>query len=256
MPGDRENCTAPDGGVGGSFAELFQRAGRAYGLDPALLWAVAMTESSLNPRAVSPVGAMGLMQLMPDTARMLGCEDPFDPAQNIDAGTRYLRQLLDQFGDVALALAAYNAGPHVVERYGGIPPYRETMAYVEKVQRLWRVARERQGGGGWAGGQVPPGAAPGAATQESPPATAGGAVPAAPPVREEAHAAGTQRPARVARQSAPSGDAEPPAQVTRENAPAAGEHPGAAGAATPDPRTGGLPRRLFQAWARWRRRNA
>lgn len=122
--------------VSAPFLELFRRAAEAHRLDPRLLWAVAMAESSLNPRAVSSAGAIGLMQLMPDTARLLGCRDPFDASQNVEAGARYLRQLLDQFGDIPLALAAYNAGPHVVERYGGIPPYPETQDYVKRVLRL------------------------------------------------------------------------------------------------------------------------
>ena len=125
----------------GPFLELFQRAARDHGVDPQLLWAVAMAESSLNPQAVSATGALGLMQLMPETAQQLGCHDPLDPEQNVQAGARYLRQLLDQFGDVALALAAYNAGPPAVERYGGVPPYRETQDYVRRVLDLWEQAR-------------------------------------------------------------------------------------------------------------------
>ena len=129
---------------GGRFYDLFVAAARRHGLDPDLLWAVARAESGLNPHAVSPAGAMGLMQLMPATARALGVRDPFDPEQNVEAGARYLRQQLERFGDIRLALAAYNAGPHAVERYGGVPPYRETQAYVERVLALWR----QQDGGG------------------------------------------------------------------------------------------------------------
>ena len=91
-------------------------------------------ESSNNPRAVSPKGAKGLMQLMPQTASALGVKDSFDPADNVDGGVRYLRDLLLQYnGDAAKALAAYNAGPHRVQQYGGVPPYRETHAYVARV---------------------------------------------------------------------------------------------------------------------------
>lgn len=141
--------TVPEGGGsragGGSsamgrFRALFEEAARRYGLDPGLLWAVARAESGLNPAAVSPAGAVGLMQLMPSTARALGVSDPFDPVQNVDAGARYLRQQLERFGDIRLALAAYNAGPGAVQRYGGIPPYRETRQYVERVLALWREA--------------------------------------------------------------------------------------------------------------------
>jgi len=95
--------------------------------------AVAEAESGFNPRAVSPTGAAGLMQLMPSTARALGGTDGFDPWQNVLAGARYLRSLLDRFGSLELALAAYNAGPGAVERWGGVPPYRETRSYVSKI---------------------------------------------------------------------------------------------------------------------------
>jgi len=107
-------------------------AAERYGVDPALVKAVIRAESGFRQEAVSRAGAIGLMQLMPGTARALGV-DPSDAAQNIDGGVRYLKQQIDRFGSVENALAAYNAGPGSVTRYGGVPPYAETQRYVANV---------------------------------------------------------------------------------------------------------------------------
>lgn len=115
------------------FDDVITLHANAQGIAPELVRAVIQVESAFNPRAVSPKGAMGLMQLMPATARELGVDNPFHPAENIRGGVAYLRQLLDRYGELELALAAYNAGPGSVERYGTIPPYRETQNYVKKV---------------------------------------------------------------------------------------------------------------------------
>lgn len=112
---------------------------RRQQLDPELVRAVVQVESAYRPGAESHKGAMGLMQLMPETARQLAIEDPWDPNENVRGGTIYLRHLLDRFGgELELALAGYNAGPEAVQRFGGIPPYEETLAYVEKVLRIYR----------------------------------------------------------------------------------------------------------------------
>ncbi|MGY1748508.1 NlpC/P60 family protein [Modestobacter sp. SYSU DS0511] len=120
-------------GLGGvPYADLFRAAGSRHGVDPAVLAAMAKTESNFNTAAVSPAGAQGLMQFMPATARGLGV-DPGDPASAIDGAARYLASLTQQFGSTELALAAYNAGPGAVQRAGGVPPYAETRSYVQKV---------------------------------------------------------------------------------------------------------------------------
>jgi soluble lytic murein transglycosylase len=117
---------------------LIVEAARRQELPPALVKAVIAAESSFDPRAVSPKGAAGLMQLMPATADMLGV-DPLRAEQNVNGGVRYLRSLVERFGDVTHALAAYNAGPDSVERYGGIPPYPETRQYVRRVLAYYRL---------------------------------------------------------------------------------------------------------------------
>ena len=120
-----------------AYDDRIHEAAAAHQLDPDLIHAVIETESAFNPRAQSPVGGQGLMQLMPALQKELGVDDPFDPRQNIMAGAQHLKKLLDRHsGDVALALASYNAGPSNVTRYKGIPPFKETRNYVKKIKAL------------------------------------------------------------------------------------------------------------------------
>ncbi len=120
------------------YAELIRETAERHRVDPRLVEAVVTVESAGNPRAVSARGAQGLMQLMPQRAAALGVRDPFDPRQNVDAGVRHLRDLLQRFrGDLTLALAAYNAGEEAVRSYGGIPPYAETQEYVRRIRALY-----------------------------------------------------------------------------------------------------------------------
>jgi hypothetical protein len=124
----------PSTRAGGGYGSIVNKASQLYGIDPALLHAVIKQESGGNPKAKSPVGAMGMMQLMPATAKALGVKDPLDPEQNIMGGAKYLAQQLKTFGgNVSLALAAYNAGPGAVQKYKGVPPYKETQGYVKKI---------------------------------------------------------------------------------------------------------------------------
>ena len=117
------------------LSAIMTEAGARHGVDPRLIAAVAQRESRFNPNAVSPVGACGVMQLMPSTARYLGVNNVFDARENVMGGARYLRTLLDTFhGDLNLTLAAYNAGPGAVQKYRGVPPYRETRAYVASIR--------------------------------------------------------------------------------------------------------------------------
>lgn len=133
-------ATAPSWVAAQPYAPLVAEAARRHEVEVALLHAVITAESAYNPRAVSPKGAAGLMQLMPATARRLGVNNVYDPDQNIQGGARYLKELMQRFdNDLSLTLAAYNAGEHAVARYGNrIPPYRETRGYVARVLALYR----------------------------------------------------------------------------------------------------------------------
>jgi len=132
--------------AGTPYAAEITAAADKHGVDPALLAGLVKQESNFNPNAGSPAGAQGLTQLMPATAASLGVTNVHDPAQALDGGAKYLRQQLDRFGgDVARALAAYNAGPGAVERFGGVPPYAETQEYVRRVQA--NAAEYRASGG-------------------------------------------------------------------------------------------------------------
>jgi soluble lytic murein transglycosylase-like protein len=135
----------PAGHVSRSRIERYiAESAAASRIDPDLLAAVISNESGFNPYATSGAGARGLMQLMPQTAASLGVTDPYDPEQNVRGGARYLRALLDRFGSLELAVAAYNAGAAAVERYGGVPPYLETRAYVHNVLARYRELGRRR----------------------------------------------------------------------------------------------------------------
>jgi soluble lytic murein transglycosylase-like protein len=141
--GDRSSANlrqTPD-----ELASLVDEASSRTGLPAELISSVIATESGNRPDAVSPAGALGLMQLMPGTARTLGVDDPLDPRENVMAGAEYLRRQLNRFGSVEKALAAYNAGPQAVSRFGGIPPYPETQSYVRRVlQSIRRLTSRRE----------------------------------------------------------------------------------------------------------------
>jgi soluble lytic murein transglycosylase-like protein len=124
-----------------NYDRLIVQLATRHGVQPALVKAVIAAESNFQPEATSRVGALGLMQLMPATAAELGVERPLGVVENVDGGIRYLRAMLDRYGDVTRSLAAYNAGPTAVDRYRGVPPYPETQAYVERVLEYYRGYR-------------------------------------------------------------------------------------------------------------------
>jgi soluble lytic murein transglycosylase-like protein len=140
--GQATAATAAPAPASGSFGDAIDAAGAQYGVDPSLLRALIQQESGFDPNATSAAGAQGLTQLMPSTAAGLGVTNPYDPVQSIDGGAKYLREQLDRFGgDVSKALAAYNAGPGAVERFGGIPPYAETQHYVQTILDHYQAYR-------------------------------------------------------------------------------------------------------------------
>ena len=139
---NNENIDSPDtiGSIkekinyNGDFNDIINSAAKKYNISSSIIKSVIKAESNFNPTVVSTAGAMGLMQLMPETARALKVDDAFDPLQNIEGGVRYLKDMLEKFGgNLELALAAYNAGPGNVVKYGGIPPFKETQSYVNKI---------------------------------------------------------------------------------------------------------------------------
>jgi soluble lytic murein transglycosylase-like protein len=140
------NTIAAGGNRSSQYDTLVTAAAQRYGIDPAVLHGLIQQESSFDPSSTSGAGAQGLTQLMPGTASSLGVTNPLDPTQSIDGGAHYLREQLDAFGgDVVKALAAYNAGPGAVKRFGGVPPYAETQDYVKKVLGYANAYRSASG---------------------------------------------------------------------------------------------------------------
>jgi soluble lytic murein transglycosylase-like protein len=126
------------------YGDMIQSAAKKYSVDADLIFSVIAAESNFNPRAISRRGARGLMQLLPATGTRFGVKDIFDPAQNIDAGTQYLRDLMARYqGDLVLTLAAYNAGPGAVQRYGHVPPYNETISYVRAIRKTYAQRKSK-----------------------------------------------------------------------------------------------------------------
>ncbi len=130
-------------GVADRYDDLITEASKKHGVSFSLLKALIKIESDFNPRAISSAGAIGLMQIMPENIRALNIKDPFDPLENIMGGARYLKQLITRFdGKLPMALAAYNAGPNVVDRYKRIPPFKETENFVEKVMKYYSIFKK------------------------------------------------------------------------------------------------------------------
>jgi soluble lytic murein transglycosylase-like protein len=168
--------SAPSAPSAPPYRELVSAAALRYGVDAELISSVMEVESHFDPKAISPKNARGLMQLLPQTAARLGVKDIFDPQQNIDAGTRYLKELLQLYNNnLTLALAAYNAGPDKVQKYGNVPPYRETVSYVNQVKRKYQKSKSATS----AKPATP--AAPKAAAGSTPPGTSATPTPSPPP---------------------------------------------------------------------------
>jgi soluble lytic murein transglycosylase-like protein len=137
-----ENQSAPKPPKTSQYDSIIEKYAGDYQLDPHLIRSIIATESGFNPKAVSPKGARGLMQLMPATAARLGVKNSFDPEQNIQGGIKHFRSLMDNFNDVTLSLAAYNAGENRVQRLGRVPEIKETREYVQSVTKRWNAAKE------------------------------------------------------------------------------------------------------------------
>ena len=143
LPGAPKRLSNRTGLVEQRFDSLIHKVANRYEVDPALVKAIIKAESGYNPKAISKRGAKGLMQLMPGTAKALGVEDCFDPEHNINGGVKYFKELLERFnGNVKLSLAAYNAGARKVRRYGGVPPFKATRYYIDKVFEYYSLYKQ------------------------------------------------------------------------------------------------------------------